>query len=98
MPLQDRDKADAGCLVMMLIGFGTIFFGVAFFFLGGAPFIIPVIVLFLLALVTPFINPTEKMGDRRKWTGRLVTFLVMALILAAASYYLFVGGTDILRE
>lgn len=97
-PLQDRERMDTGCLFLMMGGFLMIFILPAFFLLGGAPFIIPVLTLFLLALVTPFINPTEKMADRPRWTGRLVTWLVLAVLMGIGYYVLFMGAVPVLRE
>lgn len=97
-PLKDGERMDIGCLLLMMAGFAAIFCLPAFFLLGGAPFIIPVIVLFLLALVTPFINPTEKMADRPRWTGRLVTWLVLAVLMGIGYYMLFMRAVPMLRE
>jgi len=97
-PLQDRERMDTGCLFLMMGGFVGLFLLPAFFLLGGAPFIIPVLTLFLLVLVTPFINPTEKMADRPRWTGRLVTWLVLAVLMAIGYYVLFMRAVPILRE
>lgn len=89
---------DTGCLFLMMAGFVGLFFLPAFFLLGGAPFIIPVLTLFLLVLVTPFINPTEKMADRPRWTGRVVTWLVLALLMGIGYYVLFMRAVPVLRE
>jgi hypothetical protein len=96
-PLQDRDKADMGCLMMMLGAFGALFFVVPFLWFFPV-IIIPALVLFLLVLVTPFINPTEKMADGPRWTGRLITWLVLALLAALGYYFLMMRAVPVLRE
>ena len=97
-PLKDRERMDTGCLLLMMLGFAGIFMVPAFFLLGGAPFIIPLIVMFLAALATPFINPTERMAPQARWTGRIVTFTVIAASLGVGWYYIFMREAPVLRE
>jgi len=97
-PLQERERMDTGCLVLLMAGFVGVFFIPAIFLLGGAPAIIPLITLLLVALVTPFINPTEKMSSKARWTGRLITFFGIALILVGAWYMVFMREAPLLRE
>lgn len=97
-PLKDRERMDTGCLMLMMVGFVGIFMVPAFFLLGGAPVIIPLIVFFLTALLTPFINPTERMPSRARWTGRVVTFVVLGILIGIAAYHIFLREAPILRE
>jgi len=97
-PLQERERMDTGCLLLLMAGFVVVFFVPAVFLVGGAPAIIPLITLLLVAMVTPLINPTEKMAARAKWTGRLITFLGLALILVAAAWFIFMREGPLLRE
>ncbi len=97
-PLGPRERMDGGCLALMMLGFVGIFAMPAFFLLGGAPLIIPLITLFMLALVTPFLNPAERKSRRARWVGRLVVFLVLALSLGAAWAAIFLGEAPLLRE
>ena len=97
-PLQERERMDTGCLILLMSGFVGVFFIPAVFLLGGAPAIIPLITLLLVAMVTPFINPSEKMSQQAKWTGRLITFFGLALILAVAWYVIFMRDAPLLRE
>lgn len=97
-PLQDREKMDVGCLLLLMAAFAGIFCLPALFLLGGAPAILPLLTLLLVALVTPFINPAERMEPRAKWTGRLLTFLGLALLLAAGWYWFFQRAEPILLE
>ena len=97
-PLKDRERMDTGCLMLMMVGFVGIFMVPAFFLLGGAPVIIPLIVFFLTALLTPFINPTERMSSRARWTGRVVTFVVLGILIGIAAYHIFLREAPILRE
>ncbi|HEX2749632.1 MAG TPA: hypothetical protein VHM91_16600 [Verrucomicrobiales bacterium] len=88
-PLQHADKADTGCLVMLFVMFIGVFLLPAVFLLGGAPIIIPLILCLLMVLATPFVNPMEgRRSNRSVWTGRVVTFLVLAAIVVAAWYWL----------
>lgn len=97
-PLQERERMDTGCLLLLMAGFVGVFFVPAVFLLGGAPAIIPLITLMLVALVTPFINPTEKMSMRARWTGRFITFAGLAGILVVAWYLIFMRDVPLLRE
>jgi len=82
-PLQ-HDKADTGCLIALGGFFICLFFVPAVALLGGAPLLVPVILVFLLALATPWINPAERMSPRARWTGRVLTFLLLTGLAAAA--------------
>ena len=97
-PLKDRDRSDTGCLVLLMLGFVGVFFLPAIFLLGGAPAIIPLITLLLVAMITPIINPTERKPNRAKWTGRLITFFGLALILLAGWFLIFMRDMPLLRE
>lgn len=96
--LQEREKFDTGCLVMLMAGFVGVFFIPAIFLLGGAPAIIPLITLMLIAMGTPFINPTEKMSLKARWIGRSITFSSIAVILVIAWYWTFMREMPMLRE
>ena len=89
---------DTGCLLLLMAGFVGVFFIPAVLLLGGAPAIIPLITLLLVALSTPFINPTEKMSVKARWTGRLITFGGLALLLVVAWYLVFMREVPLLRE
>lgn len=97
-PLKERERMDFGCLLLMMAGFVGVFALPAFFLLGGAPVIIPLITLLLVALVTPFINPTERFSPKARWTGRVLTFLVLSLLLGIGWYLTFMRGSPELRE
>lgn len=98
-PLQREDKSDFGCLLFLLAGFIGIFFLPAIFLLGGAPFIIPLVFLLLFAVLTPVINPAERMPGRAKWIGRGIIFLGLALLLGAGAWWWFAHtGEAVLRE
>ncbi len=97
-PLQERERMDTGCLLLMMAGFVGVFFIPAVFLLGGAPAILPLITLLLIAMVTPFINPAEKMSGRARWTGRLITFFGLALVVAIAWYFIVMREAPMLRE
>lgn len=87
-----------GCVALIMAGFIGVFLLPAAFLLGGAPIIIPLISLLLVAVITPLINPTEKMSSKARWVGRLTTFLVLGLGLAFAAFRVFNGETPLLRE
>lgn len=97
-PLGSRERMDGGCLALMMVGFVVVFAMPAFFLLGGAPLIIPLITLFMLALVSPLLNPAERKSRRARWTGRLVVFLVLASLLGMAWAAVFLRETPLLRE
>ena len=97
-PLGQRERMDTGCLLLMMVGFVVVFAMPAFFLLGGAPLIIPLITLFMLALATPFLNPAERKSRRARWTGRLVVFLILALLLGVVCYGVFLRQAPLLRE
>jgi hypothetical protein len=95
-----EDKSDFGCLLFLLAGFIGIFFLPAIFLLGGAPLIIPLVFLLLIAVMTPLINPTERMpGRRAKWTGRIIIFAGAATLLGVGAWWWFMHtGEAMLRE
>ena len=82
-PLQ-YDKADTGCLIGLGMIFFFIFFGVGAVFLGLAPLLVPLLACFLVALATPWINPTERASPKVKWWGRVLTFLFLAGLIVVA--------------
>jgi hypothetical protein len=88
-PLQSSDKADKGCLVMLAFLFVGVFLFPAFFFLGGAIFIVPCLLCFLVAMLAPYINPMENRGTSPKWWGRIVSFVVMAGVIITIWYRIF---------
>ena len=98
VPLQNRERMDFGCLALLMAGFVGIFFLPAIFLLGGAPAIIPLITLLLVAVVTPLINPAERMSPKAKWIGRLATFLGLTALLAGGWVAFFMREVPILRE
>jgi hypothetical protein len=83
-----HDKPDVGCLIALGALFICIFLVPALALLGGAPLLVPVIMMFLLALATPWINPAERMSPRARWTGRVLTFLLLAGLVVAAWFLL----------
>jgi|GEM_PF-4879764 len=89
---------DVGCLLLMVGGFFVLFALPAFFLLGGAPVIIPLILLLLVALVTPFINPAERQSDKARWIGRGITFFVLAMLLVGGWALIFLKDAPLLRE
>ena len=97
-PLQERERMDTGCLLLVMAGFVGVFFVPAALALGGAPAIPPLITLLLVALVTPLISPCEKMPDKAKWTGRLITFFALSLLLLAGLYFVFMREAPVLLE
>ena len=89
---------DVGCLFLMVGGFVGIFALPAIFLLGGAAAILPLLTLMLVALATPFINPTDRMSGKTRWIGRAVTFLVLSLLVVIAWYMIFMRELPVLRE
>ena len=81
-----------------MLGFVGVFFLPAIFLLGGAPAIIPLITLILVVMVTPFINPAERKPTRARWTGRVITFASLALILLIGWFVIFMRDVPLLRE
>ena len=79
----DYNKPDVGCLVLVALSFIGVLAAPAVFFLGGAPLILPGLAVLLLAVLAPLVNPTERMTGRGRWIGRIVTFLVLAALVAA---------------
>lgn len=98
VPLQARERMDMGCLLLMMAGFVGVFALPALVLLGGALLIIPCITLLLVALVTPFINPVEGRSPKARWTGRLLTFLGLSLLLLVGWYLVFLRDTPLLLE
>lgn len=88
-PLQGSDKADIGCLIVLGALFVGVFLLIPAIWFGG-PFVIAVIGFLLLALATPFLNPLERWSSNAKWWGRVLTFLILAGLVAAA--VLWVSG------
>ncbi|MES2705665.1 MAG: hypothetical protein V4726_03585 [Verrucomicrobiota bacterium] len=98
-PLRDpQDKSDVGCLLMLLALFIGIFFLPAIFLLGGAPLVIPCVLMLLFAVVTPVLNPAERMAPRPKWIGRLVIFLTLSGFIIAGWWYVYSHAAPVLRE
>ena len=97
-PLKDREGMDTGCLLFLMAGFVGIFFIPAVFLLGGAPLIIPLITLLLVVMATPFINPAEKFPTKGRWTGRVITFFSLAILLTVGWYFTFMQEAPLLRE
>lgn len=97
-PLQERERADMGCIIMIMAGFLGIFFVPAIALLGGAPLIIPLLFMLLVALVTPFINPADRMPTKARWIGRILTFVILTLLLVLAWYFVFLRQVPLLRE
>lgn len=99
-PLRDpQDKSDIGCLLMLLALFIGIFFLPAMFLLGGGPLVIPCLLLLIFAILTPVINPAERMARRPRWIGRVVIFLTLAgLVGAGCWWYFHTHGDIIIRE
>ncbi len=87
-PLQHSDKADVGCLILLFGGFVGIFLLPAMFLLGGAPLIVPLISILILLILTPLVNPAERMAGPAKWWGRVICFLVMAACIVALLFWL----------
>ena len=97
-PLASGERMDTGCLLLMVGGFFVLFALPTFFLLGGAPVVIPLILLLLVAMVTPLINPTERKADKERWIGRGITFLVLAVLLVGAWALIFLREAPLLRE
>ncbi len=93
-PGRDDQKSDTGCLIMLFVFFIGVFLFPAFFFLGGAPFIVPLIILFLVAIVSVPLNPLEHQAKKAKWMGRIVTFLILATLLGLAAWHWWFKGLD----
>lgn len=95
-----EDRSDRGCLVLLGFAFAAVFFAPVVMLLGGAPVIVPLLVLFLLAILTPMVNPAEGKSGKAKWIGRMVTFAVLAAAMAALAWVFFGGLMEpgILRE
>jgi len=98
LPSGPGERMDTGCLMLMIAGFFVLFALPAFFLLGGAPLIIPLILLLLVAMITPLINPTERRPARARWTGRGITFFILALLLVGVWYVIFLRDVPVLRE
>lgn len=89
-PLQDsRDKSDFGCLLLLAALFVGVFALPAIFLLGGAPLVIPLILVLLISVFTPLINPAERMPSKPKWIGRIIVFLALAALLGACGWWYF---------
>jgi hypothetical protein len=97
-PLASRERMDVGCLLLMIGGFFVLFALPAFFLLGGAPLIIPLILLLLVAVLTPFINPAERKSEKARWIGRGITFFVLAMLLVGGWALIFLRDAPLLRE
>ena len=97
-PLVEREKADMGCVALLMAAFVGVFFIPAVFLLGGAPVIIPLITLLLVAVITPVINPTERMAPKARWIGRAATFFGLSLLLGFVAVRIFTGNAPVLRE
>ena len=96
------EKSDIGCLIALGALFVLVFLLPAALLLGGAPLIVPGIVLFLMVLATPWINPAERMGPKVKWWGRVLTFLLLTGLLVAGYFvlrhYLTQRAVEVMQE
>lgn len=88
-PLQSSEKADKGCLVMLVFLFAGVFLFPAFFFLGGAIFIVPLLLCFLMAMLAPYVNPLENRGTSARWWGRVISFVITAGVIITIWYRMF---------
>ena len=84
-----HDKADKGCLLFLFLGLLGVFLAPAILLLGGAPVIVPLLLVFLCTVATPVVNPTERLNPRARWTGRIITWLLMVGTLATAAFLLY---------
>lgn len=98
-PLQDpRDKPNIGCILMLMALFLGVFLAPAAVLLGGAPLVIPLLAILIFTVLTPVLNPTERMGGKAKWTGRLLIFALLTALVAIAWWYLMRQVPEPLRE
>ena len=92
------DKADHGCFVAMILLVAAVFAGPALLMLGGAPLIPVILGVLLLSVATPWVNPMEKSAPRALWTGRIITFFLLAALVAgsilAFIWFGFSSGPD----
>lgn len=96
-PLKDsREKSDFGCLLLLAAAFAGVFALPAVFLLGGAPLVIPLILLLLISVFTPLINPAERMPSKPKWIGRIVVFLGLAALLGAGGWWYFSSHPEVI--
>ena len=70
---------DWGCLAFLIAGFVGVFFVVPIVYFFSAFTIIPLLVLGLIGFLTIFVNPVEKRENKVKWTGRIITFVILTL-------------------
>lgn len=81
-PLQ-YDKPDVGCMIGLGLLLVFVFFLPAAIWFGGF-YLAGGLAVLLLAVATPWINPTERMSSTARWWGRAITFLfLMALVVTA---------------
>ena len=98
-PLQDsRDKPDVGCILMLMAMFLGVFLTPAIFLLGGAPLVIPLLAVLIFAVLTPVLNPAERLPGKSKWIGRLLIFALLTALVAGAWWYLMRHVPEPLRE
>jgi quinol-cytochrome oxidoreductase complex cytochrome b subunit len=89
------DQADRGCMIFIMAFVLALPFIIAGFFLGGAILIMPLLVAFLMAIATPWVNPTEKKSPRAKWIGRGATWLLLVALLTTGYLVWSHAGDDL---
>ncbi len=83
-PPAPHDRSDFGCLLGLVAIFIAVGLGPALLLLGGAPLIPLIIGALVIAVIVPWVNPTERYPDAKKWIGRTITFIILVA--------LFIGG------
>ena len=89
VPLTAPDRADTGCFIGLFGIFVGVFLMIALLARAGAVLIIAVLAAFLLAILTPMINPAERMAEKAKWWGRAITFIVLCALVSGGFLYVW---------
>ncbi len=89
VPLTEPDRADKGCFIGLFGIFVGVFIMIAVLARAGAVLIIAVLAAFLLAILTPMINPAERLSEKAKWRGRAITFVVLCALLSGGFLYVY---------
>ena len=89
LPLTPPDRMDTGCFVGLFGIFIGIFLMIAVLARAGAVLIIAVLAAFLLAILTPLINPAERRSEKAKWWGRAITFVLLCSLASASFLYVW---------
>ena len=89
LPLTAPDRVDKGCFIGLFGIFIGIFLMIAVLARAGAVLIIAVLAAFLLAILTPLINPAERRSEKAKWQGRAITFVVLCALVSGGFLYVW---------